>query len=158
MKKRCPIGFLISFNENFIVKITNNSQDPVRWSPLTDVVDGYSPTLPHLKGLQNGDTATSAIKQVKISITYLWSLARSYIQWELDFLKLAILLHLKFASQQSVFFFFCTICSNLCVSVDVTDGLNCNYMYMCIIFVDVYCILFSLCLMTFNQYVAVLMI
>lgn len=29
-----------------------------------DVVDGYSPTLPHLKGLQNGDTATSAIKQV----------------------------------------------------------------------------------------------
>lgn len=39
-------------------------QDPVRWKPLTDVVDGYSPTLPHLKGLQNGDTATSAIKQV----------------------------------------------------------------------------------------------
>ncbi|XP_064994233.1 ferredoxin-dependent glutamate synthase, chloroplastic-like [Musa acuminata AAA Group] len=39
-------------------------EDPVRWSPLTDVVDGYSPTLPHLKGLQNGDTATSAIKQV----------------------------------------------------------------------------------------------
>ncbi|KAE9465846.1 hypothetical protein C3L33_02240, partial [Rhododendron williamsianum] len=32
-------------------------EDPVRWSPLTDVVDGYSPTLPHLKGLQNGDTA-----------------------------------------------------------------------------------------------------
>ncbi|KHN30369.1 Ferredoxin-dependent glutamate synthase 1, chloroplastic [Glycine soja] len=39
-------------------------EDPVRWKPLTDVVDGYSPTLPHLKGLQNGDTATSAIKQV----------------------------------------------------------------------------------------------
>jgi hypothetical protein len=39
-------------------------QDPIRWKPLTDVVDGYSPTLPHLKGLQNGDTATSAIKQV----------------------------------------------------------------------------------------------
>ncbi|KAL0453201.1 UNVERIFIED_CONTAM: Ferredoxin-dependent glutamate synthase, chloroplastic, partial [Sesamum latifolium] len=38
--------------------------DPIRWSPLTDVVDGYSPTLPHLKGLQNGDIATSAIKQV----------------------------------------------------------------------------------------------
>uniref|UniRef100_A0ACD5WTF1 Uncharacterized protein n=1 Tax=Avena sativa TaxID=4498 RepID=A0ACD5WTF1_AVESA len=38
-------------------------EDPIRWSPLTDVVDGYSPTLPHLKGLQNGDTATSAIKQ-----------------------------------------------------------------------------------------------
>ncbi|CAM0907172.1 unnamed protein product [Alopecurus aequalis] len=39
-------------------------EDPIRWSPLTDVEDGYSPTLPHLKGLQNGDTATSAIKQV----------------------------------------------------------------------------------------------
>ncbi|KAK6289852.1 hypothetical protein POUND7_001393 [Theobroma cacao] len=39
-------------------------EDPIRWSPLTDVDDGYSPTLPHLKGLQNGDTATSAIKQV----------------------------------------------------------------------------------------------
>uniref|UniRef100_A0A2P2LRV9 glutamate synthase (ferredoxin) n=1 Tax=Rhizophora mucronata TaxID=61149 RepID=A0A2P2LRV9_RHIMU len=39
-------------------------EDPIRWQPLTDVVDGYSPTLPHLKGLQNGDTATSAIKQV----------------------------------------------------------------------------------------------
>ncbi|KAM0863536.1 hypothetical protein ACQ4PT_044524 [Festuca glaucescens] len=39
-------------------------EDPIRWSPLADVVDGYSPTLPHLKGLQNGDTATSAIKQV----------------------------------------------------------------------------------------------
>ncbi|XP_051138619.1 ferredoxin-dependent glutamate synthase, chloroplastic-like [Andrographis paniculata] len=39
-------------------------EDPIRWNPLTDVVDGYSPTLPHLKGLQNGDTATSAIKQV----------------------------------------------------------------------------------------------
>ncbi|XP_038695759.1 ferredoxin-dependent glutamate synthase, chloroplastic-like isoform X1 [Tripterygium wilfordii] len=39
-------------------------EDPIRWSPLTDVFDGYSPTLPHLKGLQNGDTATSAIKQV----------------------------------------------------------------------------------------------
>ncbi|CAM8877418.1 hypothetical protein QQ045_019299 [Rhodiola kirilowii] len=39
-------------------------EDPIRWKPLTDVVDGYSPTLPHLKGLQNGDLATSAIKQV----------------------------------------------------------------------------------------------
>ncbi|GMY19377.1 ferredoxin-dependent glutamate synthase, chloroplastic [Fagus crenata] len=39
-------------------------EDPIRWRPLTDVVDGYSPTLPHLKGLQNGDTATSSIKQV----------------------------------------------------------------------------------------------
>ncbi|KAJ0043019.1 hypothetical protein Pint_18248 [Pistacia integerrima] len=44
-------------------------EDPIRWNPLTDVVDGYSPTLPHLKGLQNGDTATSAIKQV-MSLRY----------------------------------------------------------------------------------------
>eukprot|EP00897_Mesotaenium_endlicherianum_P005262 jgi/Mesen1/4764/ME000242S03939 len=40
-------------------------QDPVRWRHLSDVSeDGLSPTFPHLKGLQNGDTATSAIKQV----------------------------------------------------------------------------------------------
>ncbi|BBN01830.1 glutamate synthase (ferredoxin) [Marchantia polymorpha subsp. ruderalis] len=39
-------------------------EDPVRWRNLDDVRDGYSPTLPHLKGLQNGDLATSAIKQV----------------------------------------------------------------------------------------------
>ncbi|KAK9740733.1 hypothetical protein RND81_03G056400 [Saponaria officinalis] len=47
---------------SFLCKILCN--DPIRWKPLTDVEDGYSPTLPHLKGLQNGDTATSAIKQV----------------------------------------------------------------------------------------------
>lgn len=46
------------------ILIVNFKQDPIRWKPLTDVIDGYSPTLPHLKGLQNGDTATSAIKQV----------------------------------------------------------------------------------------------
>lgn len=40
-------------------------EDPVRWRHLDDVGDdGRSPTFPHLKGLQNGDTATSAIKQV----------------------------------------------------------------------------------------------
>jgi len=39
-------------------------EDPVRWRPLSDVVDGYSSTFPHLKGLRNSDTATSAIKQV----------------------------------------------------------------------------------------------
>lgn len=48
-----------------LIFLTVIMQDPIRWSPLADVVDGYSPTLPHLKGLQNGDTATSAIKQVK---------------------------------------------------------------------------------------------
>ncbi|GFY83711.1 glutamate synthase 2 [Actinidia rufa] len=40
------------------------NQIPEMWIQFgIDVVDGYSPTLPHLKGLQNGDTATSTIKQ-----------------------------------------------------------------------------------------------
>ncbi|MDF5709668.1 MAG: glutamate synthase large subunit [Nostoc sp. S4] len=40
-------------------------EDPVRYTVLDDVDEsGYSPTLPHLKGLQNGDRAHSAIKQV----------------------------------------------------------------------------------------------
>ncbi|MEO1403488.1 MAG: glutamate synthase-related protein, partial [Cyanobacteria bacterium J06635_1] len=40
-------------------------EDIVRFKVLSDVDDsGLSPTLPHLKGLKNGDTASSAIKQV----------------------------------------------------------------------------------------------
>lgn len=40
-------------------------EDPVRWEKLTDCdADGNSPSFPYLKGLQNGDTASSAIKQV----------------------------------------------------------------------------------------------
>eukprot|EP00210_Caulerpa_lentillifera_P005313 g5076.t1 len=39
-------------------------EDPVRWEVLENTVDGRSETLPHLNGLQDGDTATSAIKQV----------------------------------------------------------------------------------------------
>lgn len=39
-------------------------EDPVRWKHLEDVVDGLSPLLPHLRGLKNGDHASSAIKQV----------------------------------------------------------------------------------------------
>ncbi|MBD2447930.1 glutamate synthase subunit alpha [Nostoc sp. FACHB-152] len=40
-------------------------EDPVRYKVLDDVdASGYSPTLPHLKGLRNGDTASSSIKQV----------------------------------------------------------------------------------------------
>jgi glutamate synthase (ferredoxin) len=39
-------------------------EDPVRYKVLDDVVDGKSAILPHLKGLKNGDTALSAIKQV----------------------------------------------------------------------------------------------
>ncbi|TVP59151.1 MAG: glutamate synthase subunit alpha [Nodularia sp. (in: Bacteria)] len=40
-------------------------EDPVRYKVLNDVdAAGKSPTLPHLHGLRNGDTASSAIKQV----------------------------------------------------------------------------------------------
>ncbi|MCF4966243.1 glutamate synthase-related protein [Nostoc sp. CMAA1605] len=40
-------------------------EDPVRYKVLDDVdASGHSPTLPHLNGLRNGDTASSAIKQV----------------------------------------------------------------------------------------------
>jgi glutamate synthase (ferredoxin) len=40
-------------------------EDPIRFKVLDDVDDqGFSPLLPHLKGLRNGDTASSAIKQV----------------------------------------------------------------------------------------------
>ncbi len=40
-------------------------EDPTRWLRLADVgADGKSPTLPHLRGLRNADTATSKIKQV----------------------------------------------------------------------------------------------
>ncbi|MDZ8184852.1 MAG: glutamate synthase large subunit [Nostoc sp. ChiSLP02] len=40
-------------------------EDPVRYTILNDVDEsGHSPTLPHLKGLRNGDRAYSAIKQV----------------------------------------------------------------------------------------------
>jgi glutamate synthase (ferredoxin) len=40
-------------------------EDPVRFRILDDVdTEGRSPLLPHLKGLRNGDTASSAIKQV----------------------------------------------------------------------------------------------
>ncbi|UZQ53588.1 glutamate synthase-related protein [Trichothermofontia sichuanensis B231] len=40
-------------------------EDPVRFRVLDDVDhEGHSPTFPHLKGLRNGDTASSAIKQV----------------------------------------------------------------------------------------------
>lgn len=40
-------------------------EDPVRFEVLNDVDEnGNSPTLPHLHGLKNGDTANSAIKQV----------------------------------------------------------------------------------------------
>ncbi|GKE91830.1 hypothetical protein Tco_1572925, partial [Tanacetum coccineum] len=45
---------------------SKGGEDPIRWTLLSNVVDGYSLTLPHLKGLQNGDIATSVIKQSRL--------------------------------------------------------------------------------------------
>jgi len=40
-------------------------EDPIRYLPINDVdANGISSSFPHLKGLQNGDTANSAIKQI----------------------------------------------------------------------------------------------
>ncbi|MEB3357861.1 MAG: glutamate synthase-related protein [Synechococcales bacterium] len=40
-------------------------EDPTRYQVLADVDEnGHSPLMPHLQGLRNGDTASSAIKQV----------------------------------------------------------------------------------------------
>ena len=40
-------------------------EDPTRFKVLADVdAEGNSPTFPHLRGLKNGDTVSSAIKQV----------------------------------------------------------------------------------------------
>lgn len=40
-------------------------EDPARYEVVKDADEsGYSPTFPHLKGLKNGDTASSATKQV----------------------------------------------------------------------------------------------
>jgi len=40
-------------------------EDPIRYQVLSDVDEsGLSPTFPHLKGLRNGDVASSAIKQI----------------------------------------------------------------------------------------------
>ena len=39
-------------------------EDPVRWELVTGSKDGVAPSLPHLKGLRDGDLATSKIKQV----------------------------------------------------------------------------------------------
>ena len=39
-------------------------EDPKRWEVMTDVKDGTTENFSYLTGLQNGDIATSAIKQV----------------------------------------------------------------------------------------------
>ena len=52
-------------------------EDPVRWEHLGDIDDqGNSPTLPHLKGLQTGDTANSRIKQVCSAVWHPFSQSR----------------------------------------------------------------------------------
>jgi glutamate synthase (ferredoxin) len=53
---------------NRIGAISNSGEggeDPVRYKVLDDVdSEGHSQLLPHLQGLRNGDTASSATKQV----------------------------------------------------------------------------------------------
>jgi len=39
-------------------------EDPKRFVPINDAKDGKSETFPYLRGMQNGDVASSAIKQV----------------------------------------------------------------------------------------------
>lgn len=40
-------------------------EDPLRFNPINDVdAEGKSATFPHLKGLLQGDVATSRIKQI----------------------------------------------------------------------------------------------
>ena len=63
--------FRWTFLEHAFLRCTGKSnsgeggEDPVRWDVMQNVdADGVSPSLPHLKGLQNGDMATSRIKQV----------------------------------------------------------------------------------------------
>ncbi|KAF5828828.1 hypothetical protein DUNSADRAFT_16998 [Dunaliella salina] len=47
-------------------------EDPGRWLQLTDVDEnGLSPSVPYLKGLRNGDIATSRIKQVRADLARL---------------------------------------------------------------------------------------
>ncbi|GJT48439.1 hypothetical protein Tco_0974596 [Tanacetum coccineum] len=58
-------SFAIAMNRIRGKSNSKGGEDPIRWTLLSNVVDGYSLTLPHLKGLQNGDIATSVIKQVK---------------------------------------------------------------------------------------------
>lgn len=54
-------------------------EDPVRWLNLQDVDDkGVSGSLPHLKGLVKGDTATSRIKQVRHNLSASPSALRIY--------------------------------------------------------------------------------
>ena len=51
-------------------------EDPVRAALIHDVntENGKSVVFPHLKGLQNGDSANSRIKQVRVYPSILWLL------------------------------------------------------------------------------------
>lgn len=58
----------ILWTGNFLAGKSNSGEggeDPIRWELLDNIDDkGNSPTFPHLRGLQTGDTANSRIKQV----------------------------------------------------------------------------------------------
>ena len=57
---------------NFMAGKSNSGEggeDPVRWEIMEGVdAEGRHSSLPHLKGLQNGDRATSRIKQARATV------------------------------------------------------------------------------------------
>ncbi|CAJ1415503.1 unnamed protein product [Effrenium voratum] len=59
---------VIALGMNRVGGMSNSGEggeDPLRYAPIQDVdEDGNSQSFPHLKGLRNGDSATSATKQV----------------------------------------------------------------------------------------------
>lgn len=60
---RCEAGFHDTAGKS---NSGEGGEDPIRWINLQDIDEnGVSESLPHLKGLVTGDTATSRIKQVR---------------------------------------------------------------------------------------------
>ncbi len=66
-------GHCLLWTDIFTHSLTHSGEggeDPVRWKPLADVDgEGNSPTFPHLKGLRNGDIATSKVNPPTVSRT-----------------------------------------------------------------------------------------
>jgi len=67
----CPLLLFLTFTFGSVFSVIHRLYLFYVWhtgsylmASLDWFVDGYSTTLPHLRGLQNGDTAASAIKQV----------------------------------------------------------------------------------------------
>ena len=59
---RTSMGFLCAGKSNS----GEGGEDPVRWDVVRDADEaGVSATFPYLRGLRNGDIATSRIKQAR---------------------------------------------------------------------------------------------